>query len=277
MKLTFLGAAGTVTGSKYLLEHRGHKLLIDCGLFQGWKALREMNWEPLPFEARDIDAVLLTHAHLDHSGALPLLVRQGFKGMVLATPPTIDLCKLLLPDSGRIQEEDAAFANRHHTSRHEPAQPLYTEDDALLALRRLAHLPFDTPAHVVPGVKATFHRAGHILGAASVALDIEGRTLLFSGDVGRPDDLLMREPAPSRRRTGSSWSPPTATGCMPPRMPRLRWERWSRARPRAAARWSCPPSRWAAPRPCCSCSTGSSSAVRSPTCRYSWTARWPST
>ncbi len=196
MKLTFLGAAGTVTGSKYLLEHRGHKLLIDCGLFQGWKALREMNWELLPFDAHDIDAVLLTHAHLDHSGTLPLLVRQGFRGMVLATPPTIELCTLLLPDSGRTQEEDAAFANRHHTSRHEPAQPLYTEDDALLALRRLAHLPFDTPAQVVPGVKATFHRAGHILGAASMALDVEGQTLLFSGDVGRPDDLLMRAPAP---------------------------------------------------------------------------------
>jgi metallo-beta-lactamase family protein len=196
MKLTFLGAAGTVTGSKYLLEHRGRKLLIDCGLFQGWKALREMNWEPLPFDAHDIDAVLLTHAHLDHSGALPLLVRQGFKGMVLATPPTIDLCKLLLPDSGRIQEEDAAFANRHHTSRHEPAQPLYTEEDAMLALRRFAHLPFDTLAHVAPGVTATFHRAGHILGAASVALDVEGQTLLFSGDVGRPDDLLMCAPAP---------------------------------------------------------------------------------
>jgi metallo-beta-lactamase family protein len=196
MKLTFLGAAGTVTSSKYLLEHRGRKLLIDCGLFQGWKALREMNWEPLPFDAHDIDAVLLTHAHLDHSGALPLLVRQGFKGMVLATPPTIDLCKLLLPDSGRIQEEDAAFANRHHTSRHEPAQPLYTEEDAMLALRRFAHLPFDTLAHVAPGVTATFHRAGHILGAASVALDVEGQTLLFSGDVGRPDDLLMCAPAP---------------------------------------------------------------------------------
>jgi metallo-beta-lactamase family protein len=155
-----------------------------------------MNWEPLPFDAHDIDAVLLTHAHLDHSGALPLLVRQGFKGMVLATPPTIDLCKLLLPDSGRIQEEDAAFANRHHTSRHEPAQPLYTEEDAMLALRRFAHLPFDTLAHVAPGVTATFHRAGHILGAASVALDVEGQTLLFSGDVGRPDDLLMCAPAP---------------------------------------------------------------------------------
>ncbi|WP_157264400.1 MBL fold metallo-hydrolase RNA specificity domain-containing protein [Azohydromonas aeria] len=196
MKLGFLGAAGTVTGSKYLLEHRGRRMLVDCGLFQGWKALREMNWEPLPFEASAVDAVLLTHAHLDHSGSLPLLVRQGYRGPVLATPPTVELCRLLLPDSGRIQEEDAAFANRHHTSRHEPAQPLYTEEDARTALRRLDPVPFDAPTPVVPGVTATFQRAGHILGAASVLLDVEGHRLFFSGDVGRPDDLVMPGPAP---------------------------------------------------------------------------------
>jgi metallo-beta-lactamase family protein len=195
MKLGFHGGAGTVTGSKYLVEHRGRRLLVDCGLFQGWKPLRELNWEPLPFEPREVDAVLLTHAHLDHAGALPLLLRQGFTGPVLATPATVDLCQLLLPDSAHIQEEDAAYANRHHTSRHQPAQPLYTMEDAQRALRHLQALPLATRTEVIPGVTARFSRAGHILGAASVALEVEGRTLLFSGDLGRPDDPLMREPA----------------------------------------------------------------------------------
>ncbi|WP_066338524.1 MBL fold metallo-hydrolase [Azohydromonas lata] len=193
MKLGFHGAAGTVTGSKYLVEHRGRRLLVDCGLFQGWKPLRELNWEPLPFAPGEVDAVLLTHAHLDHAGALPLLVRQGFAGPVLATPATADLCGLLLPDSAHIQEEDAAYANRHHTSRHLPAEPLYTSEDAQRALRHLQPLPLHTATEVIPGVTARFSRAGHILGAASLTLEAEGRTLLFSGDLGRPDDPLMRE------------------------------------------------------------------------------------
>ena len=194
MKLSFLGAAGTVTGSRYLVEHRGRKLLVDCGLFQGWKALRELNWEPPPFRPRDIDAVLLTHAHLDHSGALPLLVRQGFTGPVLATPATADVCRLLLPDSAHIQEEDAAFANRHHTSKHHPAQPLYTMDDAQRALNHFEPLPPHQRTEVLPGLTAELRRAGHILGASSLALEADGRTLLFSGDLGRPDDPLMRAP-----------------------------------------------------------------------------------
>src|SRR5512138_718992 len=196
MKLIFLGAAGTVTGSKYLLEHAGRRVLVDCGLFQGYKQLRLLNWEPLPFEPREIDAVLLTHAHLDHSGALPLLVRQGYRGPVFATPATIDLCALLLPDSGRIQEEDAAYANRHGISKHKPALPLYTEADALEALRRLRPIGFAQSTAVAPGIEATWHAAGHILGAASIELRIGGNTLLFSGDLGRPDDLLMRPPEP---------------------------------------------------------------------------------
>jgi metallo-beta-lactamase family protein len=194
MKLSFLGAAGTVTGSKYLVEHRGRKLLVDCGLFQGWKALRELNWEPLPFAASDIDAVLLTHAHLDHAGALPLLLRQGFTGPVLATPATADLCRLLLPDSAHIQEEDAVFANRHRISRHHPAQPLYTMEDAQRVLHHFQPQPLHTRTEVIPGVTAVFRRAGHILGAASLALEADGRTLLFSGDLGRGDDPLMRAP-----------------------------------------------------------------------------------
>ena len=134
MKLSFLGAAGTVTGSKTLIEHQGLRILIDCGLFQGYKNLRLMNWDDWPFDPGSLDAVVLTHAHLDHSGALPLLVRNGFKGPIYATAATADLCGLLLPDSGHLQEEDANFANRHKSSRHDPALPLYTEEDARHAL-----------------------------------------------------------------------------------------------------------------------------------------------
>lgn len=199
MKLSFLGAAGTVTGSKYLVEHRGRRVLVDCGLFQGYKQLRLLNWTAMPFDAGTVDAVVLTHAHLDHSGALPLLVRQGWRGPVHATPSTFELCQLLLPDSGRIQEEDADYANRHHTSRHDPALPLYTEDDARRALRRFEQQPFDRRFEVVPGIAATLRPAGHILGAASVELDIDGTTVLFSGDVGRADDPVMRGPAPIGR------------------------------------------------------------------------------
>jgi metallo-beta-lactamase family protein len=199
MKLSFHGAAGTVTGSKYLVEHQGRRLLIDCGLFQGYKQLRLMNWEPLPFTATNIDAVVLTHSHLDHAGALPLLVKQGFRGPILATPSAIELCGLLLPDSGRIQEEDAAYANRHHTSKHVPALPLYTEDDARRALEQFQRLPFDKPMEVLPGVTVNLRPAGHILGAASVELTAGQTTVLFSGDVGRPDDPVMRAPVSVRK------------------------------------------------------------------------------
>lgn len=198
MKLSFLGAAGTVTGSKYLVEHEGRKLLVDCGLFQGYKQLRLMNWDALPFEPRDVDAVVLTHSHLDHSGALPLLVKRGFRGTVFATPSAIELCKLLLPDSGRIQEEDAEFANRHKTSKHAPALPLYTEEDAERALRRFEPLAFEQTREVVSGMAATLRPAGHILGAASIELKVAGQTLLFSGDLGRPDDPIMRAPVDIR-------------------------------------------------------------------------------
>jgi len=197
--LTFLGAAGTVTGSKTLLEHDGRRWLIDCGLFQGLKALRLMNWDAPPFDPAGLDAVLLTHAHLDHSGFLPALVRRGFRGPVWCTAATQALCGLLLPDSGHLQEEDAAYANRKGFSKHHPALPLYTRADAERALERLRPVRFEQPLDLGGGVTARFSHAGHILGAASVQLTAGGRTVLFSGDLGRYDDLLMRDPAPAPR------------------------------------------------------------------------------
>jgi metallo-beta-lactamase family protein len=193
--LTFLGAAGTVTGSKYLLECAGRRLLIDCGLFQGYKQLRLRNWAKLPVEPADIDAVLLTHAHLDHSGYLPLLVRNGFRGQVYCTEPTRDLCGILLPDSGHLQEKDAAFANRHGFSKHKPALPLYTQEDAERALRLLASRPFDTTFQPVGGISARFLYAGHILGAAMIELHHAGGTVVFSGDLGRPNSAMFKDPA----------------------------------------------------------------------------------
>ncbi len=194
LKLTFLGGAGTVTGSKYLLDHSGKHVLIDCGLFQGYKNLRLRNWSPLPVPAASIDAVFLTHAHLDHSGYLPLLVRQGFKGPIYCTEATRDLCEILLADSGRLQEQDATFSNRHHTSRHNPALPLYTEDDALRCLKQFRTAPFDEPISLLSGVTFSFLRAGHILGAATIIVEVAGRRIGFSGDIGRYDDPLMLDP-----------------------------------------------------------------------------------
>lgn len=192
--ITFLGAADTVTGSRYLIEHENQKLLVDCGLFQGFKQLRLRNWQPMPVPAKAMDAVILTHAHLDHSGYLPLLAKQGYKGKVHVTPATADLCRILLPDSGHLQEEDAAFANRHGFSRHSPALPLYTRQDALDSLSLLqTHAPSEVFSPL-PGWKARLQRAGHILGAASLLLEVAGRRILFSGDLGRPDDPLMWPP-----------------------------------------------------------------------------------
>jgi metallo-beta-lactamase family protein len=194
MRIQFLGGTGTVTGSKYLLEHAGRRLLVDCGLFQGVKQLRLRNWQPLPIKAADIDAVLLTHAHIDHSGFVPRLVRLGFKGPVYCTEATRELCKLLLPDSARLQEEEADFANRHGHSKHKPALPLYTEQDAHDALMRFEAVPFDTEHVPWPAWSWRLTRAGHILGAASVRVAWTGGSILFSGDLGRSDDLLMRPP-----------------------------------------------------------------------------------
>jgi metallo-beta-lactamase family protein len=196
VKISFLGAAGTVTGSRYLIEHEGHLVLIDCGLFQGYKNLRLMNWEAPPFDPRKLTAVVLTHAHLDHSGALPRLVKQGFAGRIHASPATRELCEIMLPDSARLQEEDAEHHNRHGSSRHKPALPLYDENDARAALEHFSPLKLATPLEMIPGVEVRLQSAGHILGAASVELRCGGRTIVFSGDLGRPDDVLMLPPEP---------------------------------------------------------------------------------
>jgi metallo-beta-lactamase family protein len=196
MHLTFLGAAGSVTGSKYLLETGSRRIMVDCGLFQGFKELRQRNWEPLTVSPRNIDVVVLTHAHLDHTGYLPLLVRNGFAGKIVCTTGTRDLCKILLPDSGRLQEQDADFANRHGFSSHKPALPLYTEADALKALAQFDGGAYNAPRDLGGEVSATFRNAGHILGAATVAIAAEGRTILFSGDLGRPNDPVLLPPDP---------------------------------------------------------------------------------
>ena len=194
VNITFLGGTGTVTGSKYLIRHKDECLLVDCGLFQGYKQLRLRNRTPLSVAPDQINAVLLTHAHLDHSGYLPLLVKEGFSGHIFATPGTRDLCRILLPDSGHIQEEDAAFANRHGFSKHAPALPLYTRQDALDCLPLIKSVEFGTTFQPIPGWRVTFSSAGHIMGAASVLLEVAGRRILFSGDLGRPDDLVMNPP-----------------------------------------------------------------------------------
>ena len=192
--LTFLGAAGTVTGSKHLLDLGDHRILIDCGLFQGLKDLRLRNWAAFPIDPARIDAVVLTHAHLDHSGYLPRLVAGGFRGRVFCTPGTRDLCTLVLPDSAHIQEEDAREANRHGYSKHSPALPLYTGIDAARALDQLQPVGYDRPVPVVPGVEVEFVNAGHLLGSAYARVTIGDNTILFGGDLGRYGRPVLPDP-----------------------------------------------------------------------------------
>jgi metallo-beta-lactamase family protein len=194
LQLQFLGAAGTVTGSKYLLRNENICLLIDCGLYQGVKNNRLRNWEKLPVALHEIDAIILTHAHLDHSGFLPVLIRDGFRGKVYSTQGTYDLCGLLLPDSGHLQEEDAEFANRHGFSKHHPALPLYTQEEAEKALNSFQPEPYKKTFTIKNKCDVTFIPAGHIIGASSVIITIDGKKIAFSGDIGRSDDLFMRAP-----------------------------------------------------------------------------------
>ena len=196
--LTFLGGAGTVTGSKFLLDGDGRRILVDCGLFQGFKQLRDRNRARFPVDPAGIDAVILTHAHLDHSGYLPLLVRNGFKGPIFCTDATLKLCELLLPDSGHLMEEDSDRANRYGYSRHRPALPLYTEEDALRSLDHFRTVEFHQELEIAPGIGATFRIAGHILGASSIEVSWQGTRLVFSGDLGRYGDAVMLDPEPVR-------------------------------------------------------------------------------
>ncbi len=193
-QLQFIGATGTVTGSKYLLSVGNKHTLIDCGLFQGLKVLRLRNWHPLPIKPAMIDAVVLTHAHIDHSGYIPLLIKNGFRGPVYCTSSTRDLCKILLPDSGRLQEEDAVFANKHRFSKHKPARPLYTEEDAVESLQYFETVPWEKKISLSRQASFHFLQAGHILGASFIRFNANGRMVTFSGDLGRPHDLMMKPP-----------------------------------------------------------------------------------
>ncbi|MBU1073287.1 MBL fold metallo-hydrolase, partial [bacterium] len=206
IKLTFCGAAGNVTGSRYLVETAGRRFYVDCGLFQEW-GLKARNWEPFAVPAAEIDAVLLTHGHLDHCGLLPRLVREGFAGPVHCTRATADIAGIVMADSGRIQEEDASYKRKRHAREKRldvrPARPLYTEADAERAIERLRPTGFDVPVRIAEGIDATFVPAGHILGAGSVHLTVgaggERRTLVFSGDLGPWGMPILRDPVEPRQ------------------------------------------------------------------------------
>jgi metallo-beta-lactamase family protein len=193
-RITFFGATDTVTGSRYLVEHAGRRIFVDCGLFQGPKKLRARNWEPPGFDVTKLDAVILTHAHLDHTGYVPKLCKLGYRGRVFCTAGTRDLLRILLPDSGHLQEEEARLANRKGYSRHKPALPLYTREDAEASLEQLAAVGFGESFSPAAGVTGSFTRAGHIVGSGCLRLDLGGTSVTFSGDVGRPDDLVMKPP-----------------------------------------------------------------------------------
>ena len=202
--ISFWGGVGTVTGSKYLLENGKSRVLVDCGLFQGLKELRERNWQDPPFDPRSLNAVLITHAHIDHTGYLPRLVKQGFHGPVYCSRGTADLLKILLPDSGRLQEEDADYRNRHQLTKHEPALPLYTEKDAYAALELVRPLMNEGEGvEAARGIHVSFKTAGHILGSSLVLAELDGagadgkgRRVLFSGDLGHYDQPIIRDPSP---------------------------------------------------------------------------------
>ena len=196
MRITFLGAAETVTGSRFLVDVNDSRILVDCGLFQGVKRLRLKNWEPCPADPASIDAVVITHAHIDHTGYLPSLVRDGFAGDIWCTPGTAALSDILLPDTAYLQEEEARYANKRRSSRHHPALPRFTQADAAVALSALRTAEFGEAFEPAPGVEVRFSRAGHILGASSVWLSDGSKSVVFSGDLGRDDDLVMNPPEP---------------------------------------------------------------------------------
>src|SRR5213596_2843362 len=199
MKLTFLGATQTVTGSKFLLETKDRRILIDCGLFQGPKDLRLRNWEPPPLDPASVDAIVLTHAHIDHTGYLPRFVAHGFKGPVYATPATVDLARILLPDSGHLQEEEARYRNKHHLSKHKPALPLYTVENAVATLELLRPVKYGQVVALSSTLAFELMPAGHILGSSFVRIREAGppeKTVLFTGDIGRYDQPIIFDPSP---------------------------------------------------------------------------------
>ena len=193
--IEFLGGAGTVTGSKYLVRHNNQKILVDCGLFQGLKTLRVRNWNPLPFNVAEIDAVILTHAHVDHSGYIPRLIKDGFGGKIYASEATFELCKILLPDSGYLMEEEAAYLNKRQKTKHSPALPLFTQAEAEDALQYFSPVPFNSRVNLSDDISFELAYAGHIFGAAQVILQCGERKLAFTGDIGRMQDPLLYPPA----------------------------------------------------------------------------------
>jgi metallo-beta-lactamase family protein len=195
MHISFYGATGTVTGSKYLIDDGDAQTLVDCGLFQGFKQIRQRNWQPLPFAAKSLRSVVLTHAHIDHSGYLPLLVKNGFSGQVYCSKATKDLCQIMLPDAAHLQEEEARYANKRGFSKHKPALPLFTIEDAERALKRIETVEFDDEIRLSKAATARLSPSGHILGAAMVMIESAEKQVLFSGDLGRPNDPLMRPPS----------------------------------------------------------------------------------
>lgn len=195
MRLTFLGGVSTVTGSKFLMTIGERKILVDCGLFQGQKPLRQKNWEKFPINPESISSVLLTHAHIDHSGYLPVLIKNGFVGKVYCSFPTKDLCSVLLPDSGYLHEEEARLANKYGYSKHKPALPLYTRQDAEVSLKHFQAIPFRKNLKIADETFVSFIPAGHILGASFVQIKHNETTIVFSGDLGRPEDPVMYPPA----------------------------------------------------------------------------------
>ncbi|MDF0717920.1 MBL fold metallo-hydrolase [Muricauda sp. 334s03] len=194
LNIHFFGASGTVTGSKYYLETEEAKIMVDCGLFQGVKELREHNWERLPVDVSEMDYVLLTHGHLDHCGYLPLLVRHGFRGKILGTEPTLEIARIILEDSAKIQEEEAERANEEHYSKHDPALPLYTKEDAAFALNFFERIEEGEEVVLSDNCSVTFLYNGHIIGSTYIEMDLYGKRFVFSGDVGRQEDELLNPP-----------------------------------------------------------------------------------
>lgn len=195
-QLQFLGAAGTVTGSRYLLTRNGRQVLIDCGLFQGAKALRLKNWEEFGVSPSEIEAIILTHAHIDHSGYIPRLIKEGFQGKIYCTPATKELCQILLPDSGHLMEEEAEYLNKHKKTKHSPALPLFTVEEANTALNYFEVVPFHEKKSLDSDISFEFNYAGHILGAASAIIDVAGKKIAFTGDIGRMNDDIFFPPEP---------------------------------------------------------------------------------